>query len=1228
MESPGAGRPRQRLARITKGVLLTAGAALALVLATVVAALHNLGHPWLKQRIVSRVEASTGLQLDYQTAQVSVLSGLRLEGLVVRTPPPFQSVAPELLRLGTLEVQWSPGALMSKTPRVERVAVRDMALALVADEAGPTSLTALMGPPAPEPPPVEAPLGTSQRLAAFLSSPPPFGEVEVSGVALSYIRVRKGEVLERWSLRGLAGAVEAKHQAEGWTVLAKMDPSGTPLPLALRREGPAVAPAQAELELALSAEAGASAARVRVDFDVTRQTFEPRFTGRTLLHGTASAKFDGQKRQTTIELDRVQLTDSAEAQAQWVLPDAAEIPPVVTRALVDVDLGRLLPWLPAEWRPFSIERGKVHLDAQDVTLSAMPRLGAQGRLGLSVDVAALHAAQDALRVTLDGGRVSLVATPDPQKGLAARLAFALQGLDVEGPTPLRIPKASAELTGQQLRPDPSSPLKIAGDAALSGMVEALNVRAAGVRVAAERLGFHLQAPLAGEPPFALKADVPVGMLQVHTADGREALKGPVHLKLDVSDAFPQLDDPRLSKARARLGLDVGTMHASLDATKGAQDVAYTLAFQTPDLVAVQRFIPEPVAAHVPWKHLAVDLASTGKVAALFSPSPRVEHRTTLRLERAGWDDVSARSVALVMRSQGDAWRHKGDLDLQLEGLRVGENDAGSQHQALTLEFDRRKPSLRLGLTSQAGLPVALDAALAFDRTNRSLRCDVKGDLPPLGALSPLLARAGLPAALEPSRFALGVELHGTLLGVLTDITPDGIAILVPTPLRTADFEGTAKVAARGIRWRQADWSLNLPAMQWQAESHAEGPRRLVHSNLTAEKLTVSQSERRLSFADLSSDTTATFTEQREAGDIELKHHMKARALEQRPALPYPVENLEWSFSALRKPDGVIHVPDMQLSNAGTGTQLSGKGLLDLSDNRRRLAVQGALEQDMSKLTRPGHMESSGKVTVDFRVASPDLVVFRTLSNLLLQDVNVRLPESGIELQALDGNVPLTENVAYSEGQTRVLRDSDVNPYSTLRFADQHPLLSRSGYISAGSITTPYISISPLAGNLSISQSMVAMSQLEMGVRGGRITGQCMLDWQGKDSTLEAHVRATGVKSSHGEPFDGNAAVVISGKDRSVNGRAEILRIGNRHLLDLLDLADPQHADPATNRVRYALGFGYPKQVRVGFNQGFGRLSITMGGPARLFSIDDIRGIPMGPLVDRVIQSMNPPEAAP
>ncbi|NOK16329.1 AsmA family protein [Corallococcus carmarthensis] len=1227
MDSPGAGRPRRRLTRIIAGALLIIPATFALLLLAGVTALHNLAHPWLKPRIIAQVEAATGVRLDYQTARIDVLSGLRLDGLVVWTPPPFQAVAPELLRVGTLEASWSLGALVKGPVRVERVSVRDATVVLVADDAGTTSLTNLTGPATPEPPDEAAP-GTSRQVADLFAAPFPVRTIELSGVSLTYIRVQRDAVVDRWSLRGLQAGIEAKPQAPGWKLLVDLGQRGKPLSLALNREGPAVPSAEALLELALSVEANADAARVKVDLDVARQTFDPRFTLRTLLHGAVTAKFDATKQHTTVELEHTQLTDSAEVQAQVVLPDASEIPPVLTRAVADVDLGRLLQWIPADLLPFTLKSGKVHLEAQEVTLSGMPQLGAQGRVGVDVDVAQLLFVQEALRVNLGGGRISLAATPDAPQGLAARLTFALQGLDVGGPTPLRVPNASGELTGRQLRPDLGSPLRVVGDAALSAKVDALDVRASGHRALAERLGFQLQLPLTAKPPFALKADLPVEALRVTGPQGREVLKGPARVQLHVTEAFPTMEEPRLSKARARLELDVGTLHASLDATKGSDDVAYTLDVQTPDLVAARPFLPDDVAARLPWKQLAVTLASKGKLTSLFEPSPRVDHQTELRLQRPGWDDVSAGSAALVLRSQGDDWKHKGDLDLKVEGLRIGETDAGTQHQTLTFDVDRRKLALRLGLTGHEGLKVAADAALAFDRKARALRVDVKGDFPPLGPLSPLLAKARVPPEVDPSKLAMTGELHGTLTGLITHLGSDGTVRLAPMPPRGASFEGKAQVDLRGLRWKQVDQTINVPALRWQGESHAEGSKRTVRTTLAVEKLTVSMNERRLTFADLSSDSTATFTDQWEKGDIELKQLVKVRSLEQKPALPYPVQDVEASVSVLRKPTGVIHVPDLRVSNGGTQTQLKVQGRLDLSNDQQRMGLRGSLEQDLARLARPGQVESSGKATVDFRVASPDLVVFRTSSNLKLQDVNVRMPESGIVVEALNGDVPLTENVEVSQDGVRLLNDLNVNPYSMLRFADQHPLLTRSGFLSADRITTPWITIAPLAGNLSINQNVFSMSQLEMGVRGGRITGQCMLDYQGKHSTLEAHVRATGVKSSRGEPFDGNAAMVISARDRSINGRAEILRIGNRHLLDLLDLEDPRHTDPATNRVRYALGLGYPEHVRVSFKQGFGSLLITMGGLAQLVSIDEIRGIPLGPIVDRLITTMTPPEALP
>jgi translocation and assembly module TamB len=58
-----------------------------------------------------------------------------------------------------------------------------------------------------------------------------------------------------------------------------------------------------------------------------------------------------------------------------------------------------------------------------------------------------------------------------------------------------------------------------------------------------------------------------------------------------------------------------------------------------------------------------------------------------------------------------------------------------------------------------------------------------------------------------------------------------------------------------------------------------------------------------------------------------------------------------------------------------------------------------------------------------------------------------------------------------------------------------------------------------------------------------------------------------------------------------------------------------------NRIRTALRFGYPDSLRLVFDHGFASAHLELGGLARLVSIAELRGIPMGPIVDKMIAPM-------
>jgi hypothetical protein len=126
-------------------------------------------------------------------------------------------------------------------------------------------------------------------------------------------------------------------------------------------------------------------------------------------------------------------------------------------------------------------------------------------------------------------------------------------------------------------------------------------------------------------------------------------------------------------------------------------------------------------------------------------------------------------------------------------------------------------------------------------------------------------------------------------------------------------------------------------------------------------------------------------------------------------------------------------------------------------------------------------------------------------------------------------------------------------------------------------------------------------------------------------------RATGIQAGSGsakERFDGNAALTLALGTRSINGRVEIVRIGKQHLLALLDELDPHHTNPATNRIRTALSFGYPDHVRLVFDRGFASLHVGLSGLASIVSLSDVTGIPTGQLAERYLGPALSPEATP
>ncbi|HTP51837.1 MAG TPA: hypothetical protein VMK42_14175 [Anaeromyxobacteraceae bacterium] len=1252
--SPDASTAAVRLRRwaLRAALGLGAVAVVAAVAANVV--LASLDRPWLKSRIQRLVRAQANLDIDYSAARIQLLSGARIDDLVVSSPTEFRKVAPELARVARIEVVWSPSSLFGGGAKLERVRLDGVEVTVASDESGRTSLDSLGPAAGPERPQPSRPgLPRSRWAREALGAAPPCERIEISGMKVTWVRARARMRPDRFTVRGLGARLEARREAGAWLLDASAGSPSAPLPLELEmvrdeRRGTAT------LELWVTGELRPAGASAGLDLRVRSQELTPPLPVREVVHVEAAAVFDADRGETEISVERARAADgTATLEARLTLPDAPDAAVVVGRARGAADLSRLLGMAPAGVLPLEVERGELTWRAEGVEVALPPRFSPGGTAAAEARLArarlrlangttvSLASADGVMRVGNSGGHASLAlrglglssgrrrvaaravdlgldASQGDDRAWSGSAAAVVDLLRLEGPEELDLPRARVEARASALRLDPGSPLSAKGDVRIEGEAASLNARAPQGRAVATSVRFRLDAPLRGGPPYSARADVLLGLLRLYDSTSHLATRAPARLQVRVLDAVLDSGRPGATRMTVQAALEHGGFRASLGVDKHPDAVDFSLSAEAGGITAER---VEPPVEGTGARPATAMLSVTGRVEGLGSENPRIEQQADLRLDRLEFGSVRAEQARLKLRSHGDLWRHTavGELWLTPDG---GSSDVGSGTALQAwAELDRRVPSLRFRLGAGSGVTASLSGSLSLDRERRGLRYDLDGHFAQLSPLAWLLSSVPGLDRIDVSRLEVDLAAHGFLSGVVEHVGTSGEFRLLPHVLVTAGSDGTLEVRARELHWQGPEVEVDAPQAVWRAELWREGPRRGIRSTFRAEELKLTKGLQEMEASGVANDLSAIFEGSLADGNAEVSEHLAIRALRHDLAA-YPVGGLELRMAAQRRADGVVRLSELHVENAAAGTRLELRGGVDLGFERRRLSLRGQMQQDLARAwTQPETFQGRGQVAVTLRIDSSDLVVFRTQAALRLDDVHLRLPRAGVAIEALDGEIPVTADVAVEGGQVTLLRGTEENPYSLHRFTDQHPLLSRNSFLSIGSVASPFLDAAPVAGNLKVEQNIISVNQIEMGTRGGRVTGRCVLHWEGMQSTLQLHVRATGVLSSHGEPFDGNAALVVSAAERSIDGRIDILRIGSRHLLDLLDLQDPHRIDAATNRIRNALSFGYPDNVRVGFDHGFASMRVNLGGLAKFISIDELRGIPTGPLIDKMLATL-------
>jgi hypothetical protein len=938
------------------------------------------------------------------------------------------------------------------------------------------------------------------------------------------------------------------------------------------------AAAEAPRGLSIAAEMTTSTLTVASDVNLLESSW----------HAEAIARFDAPANRTIIDVEELSAAHGAAmARAQLDLPDAGY--PIVRHAQGDADVPALLSWLPATLVPFAAEHGRVRYRIESAVLGPSLRLREDGWIHLEAELSKAKLRVADVDIEAKGARLTLDGQP-AGSGLALRGTQELDGVEIER---------------SRLRVDASDlSIGVDGERAEDGSL-------------AGRLAFRFRR-LRHSGADAV----------VFARDGR----GEVRLEKGRDDPLVSAEMAALELRTSDVRVDASAVaiesrgwrvpEVELSAASAQVFAAKHRLAMAPARVAL-RFDPGDAIdyALVARVESTIDLRSKGRFD--WSGEPSLQQDTSIEVDHPVFRGASARSLALHVNAHGTRSHHEAVASVRLPGAVIDGMAPTDTSALVSATMDRHPWSLRLDARVEGPVHGKVAAAASFDGDRHAIVFDVDAAASQLAPLSPIAVGFDL------SGLELGLAARGSLSGVVSSIGDDGAIALDTSPWRAAAVEGSADLRIAKLRWARRNVALAVPSFVWHGDLRVvEGGRRTLGAHAEVESVRLALGPHQIDFAGLSDDASVTVTGDLRNPAIDVIQRGTIRTIEQDYAA-YPVGDVTLALSAGRGRDGLLRVTNLHIRNGWGGTTLDASGGIDLENERRHLTMSANVLQDLASLSSfPAQFTGRGKVEVSAKLESPDLKLFRTHLGVKVDHAHVRIPVAGIEADAIDGEIPIDVAFEVKDGALAIDRKVAPSPFARLGLADRRALLRRRGFLTIGRLTLPHLSLAPFRGSLSVEQNVIALEQLELGTRGGWLTGDCVLDWDGPRSKLDAHLRASGLRSSHGEPFDGNIALVVGGSNRMIEGRADVVRMGREHLLDLLDIEDPLRVDEAMNGVRSALKLGHPKRVQVVFDNGFANAHIELGGLAAFMHVPDLRGVPTGPLVERLVGAVLDGKEAP
>ena len=836
-------------------------------------------------------------------------------------------------------------------------------------------------------------------------------------------------------------------------------------------------------------------------------------------------------------------------------------------------------------------------------------------------------------------------------GVTARIGslkvVGAQTIDAED-TECRLSLKDADLAAE-------GPLKISGG--VNSELDFRHLLAKANGLAVDGKGVRLRAPM------RVGNDAASGSGEVHFESDQVGVKRagkpgtlllvPTNLSADLKLARFKYDakDARRSTADLTLAMAVGAVQMNLHADKKARELDYEMSAKAPSLAIAKPFSNprnEDGTEQIPWQQIGLTFASKGSVANLGGGNAqRIAQETSLGISRGALHvdgiDVAFAQLSATLKSHGTPLVHEADLAMQMSGLAV-QNEAreGEENLALHALIDRPASNAKVHFEAkgEAGPEGKLDFVFGFDSKASRVSYAIDGELHRLD-LVPLFLPPSATAHtdLEWATLDLSLSGKGEMTGVVTEMR-DFKPKLAVNPIRTMRGAQTFELKIAGLDYsNDTDQALVLSAAALHLDAREEDAGKHVELTASAPSGEMDAAGVQAKFEALQSAMKIDLGNESLRAEVS----MKFGSLKQDSQPAYPVGDASFDALVTSGADGTIHIDHMKLDNVAGGTTLSASGIIEamlqFTDGapklrpinpggdveQRDLKLTGELLQRMETIPLEMGFTGRGTMRVPFSAESNDFRYFRVGTGLEFKDADINLPARKISLGKLNAKIPVRLNFRLDEAGTIPLGGARPGVYSRERFVDYQPFLSSEDFISCETLTFGDSTLGPLAANLRVDRNVIALDQLEMSAFGGKITGQFLVDLDLANRQLtdvQFRGNVTGLAPGKGETrssevVDANAALRLNPKKLELEGRIDLIRIGRDDLRAMLDAWDPNHSDESANRTRQALLAGYPKDVRIGFHQGFTEVRMEMGGLAGLSKLDPIQ-LSTGPILQKYV----------